>query len=257
MVDFQKRNSDNAKPQGRSKSSQERQWDKERELFLSLVASGCTAASTAAAMGIPVNTVRLWMSRLRQIASDLRCATIRRPRDVSSRPLVTGITLVHSCDITHASAGDFVTFSSWIMNDTTEDLHGVSLIPRSFTNAGMESLCYLKQPTPNYCRIGHLKPGETATRTFTYRVTEADVRHGGEIISAMGVVGTTENSESLWDECDAAAYMDFPACQGFSDSENLLPADWQRQTPLDSVATLAFLGPMKTFNTNSKTGGVN
>lgn len=178
-----------------------------REQFMESMVDGNSAATTAQRLGIPAATAGVWARRLRKLASDLRNLQGVRPREIWSRPLLTGITLVHSADLLEASPGQTVTFTAWVMNDTNETLSEISLIQRSFTNAGMETLHYLTEPTPSARCHRSLMAGETTSWTFTYEVTEKDLSHGGDLVSAMGIQATSPASVNLWDECDAAVFL--------------------------------------------------
>jgi hypothetical protein len=177
------------------------------ERFLDSIADGDSPARTARRLGIPVTTARTWAQRLTRLVSDLRGTQGLRPREICKGPLPTGITLVHTADTVEASPGQRVTFTAWVMNDTEEPLSEISLIPRSFTNAGMENLSYATQPpAPARC-LAKLPPGKTARWTFTYLVTEWDLSHGGELLSAMGVQARNPAAATLWDECDAEVFL--------------------------------------------------
>jgi hypothetical protein len=177
--------------------------EKLRELFFDSLGLGQSPVVTARRLGIPVVAVRKWTLKLAKMAKDLRVLEEVHPRGLRRRPVMTGITLVHTADSLQAVPGQTVTFTAWVMNDTKEPLHKIYLVPRSFTNAGLEMLDYAMQPSKAECFLGELLSGEASTRTFTYRVTENDVGQGGQLVSAMGVRASTLKGQELWDECDA------------------------------------------------------
>ncbi|MFH5879876.1 hypothetical protein [Arthrobacter sp. NA-172] len=113
----------------------------------------------------------------------------------------TGLRLLHFADKVTAVPGDTLSYSVWIINETGEDLTSVTLVPRSFTNSGLEDLSYATGPSV-LC-FGPLPAGEQAECAFTYVVTENDRSHTGELISAMAVEAVTASGRSLWDEYDA------------------------------------------------------
>lgn len=178
-----------------------------REEFVDSVARGQNPVITAQRLGIPVTIAQRWARRLTQLASDLGRLNGLRPREIYKRPLLTGITLVHVADMFEASPSQRITFTTWVMNDTHDTLSEVSLVPRSFTNAGLEDLSYAMEPPAPERRLETLPPGETASWTFTYLVTEQDLSHGGELVSAMGVQARNPTAGTLWDECDAEVVL--------------------------------------------------
>lgn len=156
---------------------------------------------------IPARTAGRWADRLALLAGGLRFIHGLRPRKICKRPLLAGITLVHTADTFQASPGQRITFTAWVMNDTSKPLSQVSVIPRSFTNAGMEDLSYTTEPAALARCLNKLWPGETASWTFTYLVTERDLSHGGSLLSAMGVQARNPAAVTLWDECDAEVFL--------------------------------------------------
>jgi hypothetical protein len=177
-----------------------------REEFIQSIAEGHALDVTAQRLGISVVTARTWAYRLAHLVIDLRGTQGQRPRGVCKDPMPIGITLVYSADTIEASPGQHITFTAWVMNDTDEPLSGVYLIVRSFTNEGMENLRYATEPPASQRRLHHLPPGGSASWTFTYVVTERDLSHGGELISAMGVQAITP-ATTLWDEDDAIVFF--------------------------------------------------
>jgi hypothetical protein len=175
--------------------------------FVDSLAGGQSPATTAQRLGIPVTIARKWTHRLTQLARDLGRLNGLRPREIYKRPLLTGITLVHVADLFEASPSQRITFTTWVMNDTDETLSEILLVPRSFTNAGLEDLNYAMEPPAPEMRLETLQPGETASWTFTYVVTERDVSHGGILVSAMGVQARNPAAATLWDECDAEVVL--------------------------------------------------
>lgn len=116
------------------------------------------------------------------------------------------IALVHFADKYSARAGDSVSFTAWILNDSDEPVKGVQLIQRSLTNGNSETLAYTTEPSKWDLYIPHLAPGESTQLRFTYVVQHSDVIHGGEIISAMEVRATSSNGP-LADECEAVVHV--------------------------------------------------
>lgn len=112
------------------------------------------------------------------------------------------ISLVHGADRAMAMPGDTVIFTAWITNDSTSHLRDVLLLPRSFTNEGMEMLHYTSEPAERDLRIKVLAPGQSVMRSFSYVVTDADYLHGGSLVSAMQVRATCRR-DVIVDEHDA------------------------------------------------------
>ncbi|MCZ9882115.1 hypothetical protein NFJ07_09985 [Arthrobacter sp. B2a2-09] len=101
-----------------------------------------------------------------------------------------------------AAPGETIVFTAWIINDSKVQLRDVCLIPRSFTNEGMESLEYTSRPHDGELHIGTLTAGESAMLSFSYLVSASDHWHGGELVSAMGVTGMSRG-RAIRDEHDA------------------------------------------------------
>ncbi|MEV8150642.1 hypothetical protein AB0O52_21165 [Arthrobacter sp. NPDC080073] len=120
----------------------------------------------------------------------------------------TGVRLVHYADKASAAPRDTLVYSAWIINDSGEDLTDVTLVLRSFTNAGMEDLKYATGPS--VLTLGPMSAGGETELVFTYVVTESDQRHAGELISAMAVQAVTASGAKLWDEYDAITPICFP-----------------------------------------------
>lgn len=93
-----------------------------REAFVDSLAGGHSTTTTARRLGIEVAIARTWAQRLTRLASDLRRLDYLRPRGICKRPLLTGITLIHTADTFEASPGQTITFTTWVMNDTDEPL---------------------------------------------------------------------------------------------------------------------------------------
>jgi hypothetical protein len=60
----------------------------------------------------------------------------------TSGPEGPSIALVHYADRSFASVGDTISFTAWILNDSTETLTDVSLIPCSLRNSVAGRLSY-------------------------------------------------------------------------------------------------------------------
>jgi hypothetical protein len=112
------------------------------------------------------------------------------------------VSLVYGADRPLAIPGDTVIFTAWITNDSAGYLRDVTLIPRSFTNEGMEMLQYTSEPVERDLRISLLGPGQSAMRSFSYLVTYSDHLHGGSLVSAMQVHATCRG-QRISDEHDA------------------------------------------------------
>lgn len=121
----------------------------------------------------------------------------------------TGVRLVHYADKASAAPHDTLIYSAWIINDSGEKLTNVTLVLRSFTNAGMEDLKYASGPS--ILTFGPVPPGGEIELVFTYVVTENDQRHAGELISAMAVRAVTASGAKLWDEHDAITPVSLPS----------------------------------------------
>ncbi|MDQ0031415.1 hypothetical protein [Arthrobacter bambusae] len=111
------------------------------------------------------------------------------------------VRLVHYADKAAAAAHETLSYSAWIVNESGEELSKVTLVLRSFTNAGMEDLQYATRPS--VLSIGPMAAEAETEFVFTYVVTENDERHAGELISAMAVQAVTASGKKLWDENDA------------------------------------------------------
>ncbi|WP_404502753.1 hypothetical protein [Arthrobacter sp. GAS37] len=116
-------------------------------------------------------------------------------------PQAFGVRLIHFANKTNAVHGDVLTYFAWIINESDEELTKVTLVLRSFTNAGMENLHYTSEPTS--LSLTDMPHGGEAQFVFTYVVTENDEHHGGELVSAMAVQAVTASGTKLSDECDA------------------------------------------------------
>ncbi|MCD4851761.1 hypothetical protein LN996_13145 [Arthrobacter sp. AK01] len=112
------------------------------------------------------------------------------------------VALVYGADRPVAIPGDTVIFTAWITNDSPSHLRDVTLVPRSFTNEGMEMLSYTAEPVERDLRIRRLAPGQSVMRSFSYLVTDADHVHGGSLVSAMQVRATCRG-QVVSDEHDA------------------------------------------------------
>ncbi len=112
------------------------------------------------------------------------------------------VALVYGADRPWAIPGDTVIFTAWITNDSGSYLRDVALIPRSFTNEGMEILQYTAEPVQGDLEISLLAPGQSVMRSFSYLVTDSDHLHGGSLVSAMQVRATCRG-QLIADEHDA------------------------------------------------------
>ncbi len=112
------------------------------------------------------------------------------------------VALVYGADRPWAIPGDTVIFTAWITNDSGSYLRDVALIPRSFTNEGMEILHYTAEPSQRDLEISLLAPGQSVMRSFSYLVTDSDHLHGGSLVSAMRVRATCRG-QLIADEHDA------------------------------------------------------
>ncbi len=110
--------------------------------------------------------------------------------------------MVYGADRPVAIPGDTVIFTAWITNSSASHLRDVTLVPRSFTNEGMEILQYTSEPVERDLRIALLAPGQSVMRSFAYLVTDADHIHGGSLVSAMQVHATCRG-QVVSDENDA------------------------------------------------------
>ena len=111
------------------------------------------------------------------------------------------VRLVHFADKATTTSHETLSYSAWIINESGEELSEVTLVLRSFTNAGMEELKYATGPTN--LSIGPLPAGAATEFVFTYVVTQSDERHAGELVSAMAVEAVTASGTRLRDEHDA------------------------------------------------------
>ncbi|WAH95739.1 hypothetical protein [Arthrobacter sp. MMS18-M83] len=120
----------------------------------------------------------------------------------------TGVRLVHYAHKATAAPHDTLTYSAWVINDSGEVLTDVTLVLRSFTNAGLEELSYATGPSA--LSFGPMPAGGETELVFTYVVTENDQSHAGELISAMAVQAVTASGTRHWDEHDAITPISFP-----------------------------------------------
>lgn len=120
----------------------------------------------------------------------------------------TGVRLVHYAHKASAAPHDTLTYSAWVINDSGEVLTEVTLLLRSFTNAGLEELRYATGPS--VLSFGPMPAGGETEFVFTYVVTENDQSHAGELISAMAVQAVTVTGTKLWDEHDAITPISLP-----------------------------------------------
>lgn len=134
--------------------------------------------------------------------SSLRGLPLRRSVLLDRKRNAGHVSLVYGADRPLAIPGDTIIFTAWITNDSTSHLRDVILIPRSFTNEGMEMLQYTSEPVERDLRIKLLAPGQSVMRSFSYLVTDSDHLHGGSLISAMQVRATCRR-EAITDEHDA------------------------------------------------------
>ncbi|MFF2296801.1 hypothetical protein [Arthrobacter sp. NPDC058127] len=121
---------------------------------------------------------------------------------------IPAVRLVHYADKATASSHETLSYSAWIINESGEELSEVTLVLRSFTNAGMEDLQYATGPS--ILSIGPMPAGAETELVFTYVVTENDQCHAGELISAMAVQAMTASGTKLWDEHDAITPLACP-----------------------------------------------
>ncbi|MCT9871348.1 hypothetical protein [Paenarthrobacter aurescens] len=147
------------------------------------------------------------MRAIHKNASQQQGAIVRglppRRSDLLARKKNAGhIALVYGADRPIAIPGDTVIFTAWITNDSASHLRDVTLVPRSFTNEGMEMLTYTTEPVDRDLRIRHLAPGQSVMRSFSYLVTDSDHIHGGSLVSAMQVRATCRG-HAISDEHDA------------------------------------------------------
>ncbi|MFE4196173.1 hypothetical protein ACFRJ9_09935 [Paenarthrobacter sp. NPDC056912] len=112
------------------------------------------------------------------------------------------VALVYGADKPVAIPGDTVIFTAWITNDSASYLRDVTLVPRSFTNEGMEMLQYTAEPVERDLTTNLLAPGQSVMRSFSYLVTDSDHVHGGSLISAMRVRAACRG-QVVQDEHDA------------------------------------------------------
>ncbi|SEJ50281.1 hypothetical protein SAMN04487917_106219 [Arthrobacter sp. yr096] len=133
----------------------------------------------------------------------LQHKTAQRRSSLLARKKNAGhVALVYGADRPLAIPGDTVIFTAWITNDSAGYLRDVTLIPRSFTNEGMEMLQYTSEPVERDLRISLLAPGQSAMRSFSYVVTDSDHLHGGSLVSAMQVHASCRG-QRISDEHDA------------------------------------------------------
>lgn len=118
-----------------------------------------------------------------------------------------GILLIHTADRQLAHPGERISFSTCVINASSEPLEQVCLIPRSFTNAGLGKLTYESRPRTRDLNFGPLAPAAAAGFIFTYTACADDQRNGGGLLSAMMVGARSSSGRRFWDECDALVDM--------------------------------------------------
>lgn len=119
---------------------------------------------------------------------------------------IAGISLVHSVDKAAVGAGDSLLLTAWILNATSETLTDVTLVPRSLTNARLDSLQYETQPAETNLKGQTLGPCQSLHYSFKYEVTSEDVEELGSLISALQAQVTSETLGRLHSECDAIVF---------------------------------------------------
>lgn len=118
----------------------------------------------------------------------------------------SGIHFIHLVDRPMAEVGELLTYTTSILNATSETLTNVCLQLRSFTNEQMVSLPYATQPSAKELTACVLGPCQSLTYSFTYMVTTRDALSPGLIISALQAELTSPSMGQLYSECDATTY---------------------------------------------------
>lgn len=122
-----------------------------------------------------------------------------------------GLALLHTSRASLAVSGDRLIFETYILNEGTETLGDVRLVPMSFRNADMAQLSYEKLRLENEAFNGVLLPGSFVKFTAQYRVTDADVVAGSTLISAMAATAVAEDGAFLREESDVVLEVGWDA----------------------------------------------
>jgi hypothetical protein len=116
---------------------------------------------------------------------------------------VVGISLAHMAGGDSAEVGDLITFTTWILNATTEALTDVTLHLRSFTNEHGDHLSYRTEPMAAELTGRTLGPRQALKYYFSYEVTQRDVPEPGLLISALRADLVAPSHGRIYSECDA------------------------------------------------------
>ncbi|MHA7270203.1 hypothetical protein [Arthrobacter sp. HLT1-20] len=113
-----------------------------------------------------------------------------------------GLTLLHTTRSAAAGPGRVVTFTSYVINDGTEPLEHVRLVPMSLSNADMAQLRYIENSSRDDLVAGTILPNGFVKWQSQYQVTHLDVASGGPLISAMAATAVAQDGTELRDEAD-------------------------------------------------------
>ncbi|WP_093416004.1 DUF7507 domain-containing protein [Saccharopolyspora flava] len=129
-------------------------------------------------------------------------------------PATGGPTLVKTADpATVTNAGQSITYSYAVTNDSNVTLNGVSVADTEFTGTG-------PAPMPS-CPVTTLAPGTSTTCTATYAATQADIDRGS-IANTAQAVGTVPNGEQRT-SAPASAVVDAPAAPALELTKTAAP----------------------------------
>lgn len=114
-----------------------------------------------------------------------------------------GLSLVYWVNKSVAHVGDVLTFTARILNSSKESLTGLTLEPRSATDASLDSLSSANQPARKALAGSTLHPASSLTYSFNYEVRPSDVVHGRLLISDMRAALTSDRGVVLRSKCVA------------------------------------------------------
>ncbi|SEE92048.1 hypothetical protein SAMN04489740_3102 [Arthrobacter alpinus] len=113
-----------------------------------------------------------------------------------------GLTLLQVSEDSAATLGEVVTFTSYILNEGTQALLDVRLVPVSLNNAAMAHLSYINRFKEEELTTAALLPGAYVKWNFQYQIALPDIAAGGPIVSAMSATATAHDGAYLRAESD-------------------------------------------------------
>ncbi len=178
-----------------------------RREFLAAVAEGVGPYEVAEHLGVPLDTVRLWLSRLGELTTGLNVACGPDFGGSKAVAFVPGLTVIHTPDVFDACADQVVTFTADVMNDGETPLRGITLVHyfrlgKSRNKARANSGNFESLPCSPHL-LGTLEAGDMCSQRFSYCITSQDVRRGADLVSGVAVRATTGEGQEVSEECEA------------------------------------------------------